>query len=471
MDTLLQAKIGRADTTKLLDKCFRKKTQKMRYLHSFFAIVVFITQVKGQDPDTSSYPEVGKPMPDLLIKNIAYYPKKQAAIRDFRGKWLLLDFWDVNCGACIRTFPRMNRIQQKFGNQLQVMMVGVQDAENKIQPLFAKYRKGEHLIVPCAFDSGLAERLDLGYMPHTIVIDDKGIVRSIVLAIDTGQVREFLDGKSPRLEQAYRRMKDYDTAIDRRAAFNDKEPFMVGGNGDNDSAFLYRSLLSVWDPNIRVVQPRLDEAVMTGRFQALGITLDRLYNYAFFGASYWESENTGLYGKYYDRPVLEIKDSTLFRYPRRYCYSLIRPPVGNSAKIMREIMQRDLINFFGFHASIEVRKCPYWKLIAEPSAKDKVSTKGGKSFARELSFRVGWSMGNYPVGFLIDCIRANDPGRDRLTDIYLDETGISGNIDISLDCIMNDLPDLRKALQAYGLDLVKGEKEMQVVVIRTGRDD
>jgi len=443
----------------------------MRCLQSVFAIIVLITQVKGQALDTLSYPEVGKPMPDLMIRNIAYYPKKQAAIGDFRGKWLLLDFWDIHCGACIRSFPRMNRIQQKFGKQLQVMMVGVQDPENKTKPLFDKYREGEHLTFPCAFDSTLAQRLDLYYMPHAIVIDDKGIVRSIVLSIDTGQIREFLDGKSPVLEQTYRRMKDYDTIVDRRIPFNKNKPFLVSGNGNNDTTFLFRSLLSEWNRNIQFELPGLNEAVGTGCFQVLGATADWLYNYAYLGASTCEPRDTVLYGKYFDRPVLEIKDSALFKYSRRYCYSLIRPSAGNSTKIMQEAMQRDLMNYFGFHACIEIRKFPYWRLIAQPEAKDKLRTKGKGAYAKELSPSIGWIMSNHSMGGLMDCIRRNNPGRDRLTNIYLDETGINSNIDITLDCIMNDLDDLRKALKTNGLDLVKGEKEMQVVVIRDGGEN
>jgi len=455
-------------TTKLTYWCFIEKEQKMRCLYTFFIICVSLAEMKGQVPDTLSYPEVGKPMPDLVIKNIAYYPIKQAAIHDFHGKWLILDFWDIHCGACIRSFPRMNRIQQKFGKQLQVMMVGVQDPDNEIKPLFARYRAGEHLTFPCAFDSAIAQRLDLGYMPHTIVIDDKGIVRSIVVAIDTGQIREFLEGGSPVLEQAYRRMKDYDTVVDRRIPFNAKKPFMVGGNGYNDSEILYRSLLSYWKPNIHFALPRMEEAVGSGCFQVLGATVSQLYNYAYLGASSWEPGDTGLYGKCYDHPVLEIKDSTLFRFSQGYCYSLIRPIRGNSVKTMQETMQRDLMNFFGFRVHTETRQCPYWKIIAKPDASDKLRTKGNKASARELFPNIGWAMSNSPMKYLMDCIRWNNPGRDRLTNIYLDESGISGNIDITLDCIMNDLDDLRRALQANGLDLVKGQKDMKVVVVLDG---
>jgi len=431
------------------------------------------SSTRAMQIDSLSYPTVGKPMPDLMIRNISYYSKKNASIRQFRGKWLLLDFWDIHCGACIGAFPRMSRIQQMFGQRLQVMMVGVQDPENKIQPMFAKYREREHLTFPCAFDSALAQRLDIYYVPHLIVIDDKGIVRSIVVGIDTGSVRAFLEGRSPQLKQTYSRMKDYETPhVDNSIPFNNKKPFLVEGNGGNDSVFLYRSLLSNWTIGVhRLFMPdSMGSAVRKGQWQVLGAPVDLLYHYAFYGMSGWGPADTLLYGKYYDHIIHEVRDSSLFDYSRRYCYSQIRPVIGNSLRRMQLTMQRDLENFFGFRADFEIRKCSYWKMIALPGALERLRTRGGKPFSRELSMRVGWTMGNLPMEKLIGEIRGHDPGRDPLTDIYLNETRITENIDITLDCILSDLDDLRAALRANGLDLIKGEKEMKVLVIREGSE-
>jgi hypothetical protein len=49
---------------------------------------------------------------------------------------------------------------------------------------------------------------------------------------------------------------------------------------------------------------------------------------------------------------------------------------------------------------------------------------------------------------------------------FLDETGIQGNIDLEMDCIWTDLNDVKKELRKNGLDLVKGEKKLKVLVIR-----
>ncbi len=48
--------------------------------------------------------------------------------------------------------------------------------------------------------------------------------------------------------------------------------------------------------------------------------------------------------------------------------------------------------------------------------------------------------------------------------LVLDETGITKNVDLHLGTIQ-DLQALRKSLQKYGLDLVEGERSVQMLVI------
>jgi hypothetical protein len=49
---------------------------------------------------------------------------------------------------------------------------------------------------------------------------------------------------------------------------------------------------------------------------------------------------------------------------------------------------------------------------------------------------------------------------------FLDETGISGNIDLTLDCILSNWKELKHELNRNGLDLVPGKAMMKVIIIR-----
>jgi hypothetical protein len=66
---------------------------------------------------------------------------------------------------------------------------------------------------------------------------------------------------------------------------------------------------------------------------------------------------------------------------------------------------------------------------------------------------------------MLDILRAYLPDQPP----FVDETGIIGNIDISMNYLMSDFDEANKALNYNGLYLVRGLKEMKVLVIRDSR--
>jgi len=440
----------------------------MKILFLTVALIICKIGLIAQTSDPFSYPEVGKPMPELTIHNIKYFFTKEARITDFRGKWLLLDFWDIHCGACIASFPYVNEIQKKLGDSVQVILVGIQDDKGLIEPLYAKYREKQHLLMPCAFDSVLANRLDIGFVPHSILIDDRGNVRCITPSLNVADIRGYLTGYPPALPASYRWMHAPKDLKKEHYDFDSEQPFLMNGNGGRDSAFLFRSILSTWDRNLQqqYTPPDFSKCISDGRFQVLGAPLEWLYNYAYFGQSDWYYQDTVQYGRDYPHPVLEIKDSSKFRFSRKYgrnmfSYSLIMPQSQCTERSMKRAIQRDLETYFGFESLIETRNCPCWKLIADKGAREKLRTKGEAPFSRQLIYGASFTAGNYPFRQLINWIRSRQYDK-----VIIDETDITDNIDITMDCIPTDLNDLQIALRSYGLELVPSTMPMRVVVIR-----
>ncbi len=102
------------------------------------------------------------------------------------------------------------------------------------------------------------------------------------------------------------------------------------------------------------------------------------------------------------------------------------------------------------------------------SAANHLKTKGGQAFIHNGKAE-GLTLTNQPVSALADFILAQS--EVFRTAIVIDDTGIKGNIDIKLDCNLTDYVDIVRALRENGLDLVKGEKEMKVLVIRDKQPD
>jgi hypothetical protein len=252
-----------------------------------------------------------------------------------------------------------------------------------------------------------------------------------------------------------------------KIAYDADKPFLVGGNGTKDTDFIFRSILSAWNPRIhhQSVPSAIEaHAIKTGRFQVLGAPLDLLYKYAFFGDGGWVSDDTARYGRYYNTLILEVADSSSFQYSYKYgrniySYSLMAPPEKLTKMRLQEAMQRDLQTFFGFEPEIETRECPYWRLVATGGAKTRLKARGDSTYFEGLP-KASFKARNWPFNNLIGMIRDFNPG------IFLDETGIQENVDIDMDCILTDIDDIKKALQSNGLDLVLGEREMKVLVIK-----
>ena len=96
-------------------------------------------------------------------------------LRTFKGKVVLLDFWASWCGPCRQSFPWMSELQRRYGSDLVVVAVNL-DQERALAEQFLK-------ATPAAFrieydpEGKLATQFDVTSMPTSFVIDRKGQVR------------------------------------------------------------------------------------------------------------------------------------------------------------------------------------------------------------------------------------------------------------------------------------------------------
>jgi hypothetical protein len=125
------------------------------------------------------------------------------------------------------------------------------------------------------------------------------------------------------------------------------------------------------------------------------------------------------------------------------------------------VMQNDLKNFFGYDVRVETRKMSYWRLVADAKWRSKLISKSDTSFVAGIA-RIEFIIRNRPIKNIINFLAAsfqNGPP-------FIDETGINENIDLTIHALVTDFDEIKASLNENGLDLVKGEKEMKVIVIR-----
>lgn len=355
----------------------------------------------------------------------------------------------------------MNQINKTFKDRAQVLLVGYDD--DRIRPIYNRFKQREQLDLPCAYDTALFSTFDIGSVPFMVVVDSLGIIRGITISVNAENIVEFLAGNTPALDKAYFRHP--------RDTFNDFKPFLVNGNGGSDDQYTYRSILSACTPESprSYLSDNLQSSIqLLGNrgFQVLGTDLGTLYRFAYFGKDGY-SYRDSLYGKVSKSLILEIGDSSDFTFNEQtrqglYCYSIGFPVSKSDTSRVMRMMRNDLNTYFGYSVSIEQRKMPYWRLVATDSARQKLRTKSTTLYYKGLPH----------MGFIAKDVNMRDAVlgaiyKDHIDQVFLDETGIPGNIDIDLsNCFFPDLTDVRKALKRNGLDLIPAEKDMEVLVIR-----
>ena len=109
---------------------------------------------------------------------------------DYQGKVVVVDFWASWCVPCRRSFPWLDEMQSKYGEQ-GLVVIGVNmdadpsEAESFLQEFPVRFR-----IVRDA-DGTLARSYDVIAMPSSYVIDRSGNIATRHLGFKTARLHEY----------------------------------------------------------------------------------------------------------------------------------------------------------------------------------------------------------------------------------------------------------------------------------------
>jgi len=110
-------------------------------------------------------------------------------LETLKDKIIVIDFWFINCGSCIKEMPDLNTLKAEFETE-DVEWFGVTyDPKDKVER-FLERIKFDYTIVPDS--KHLTDRFDIRFYPTTLIIDtNKKIVYSGKFGAMNGRVDEI----------------------------------------------------------------------------------------------------------------------------------------------------------------------------------------------------------------------------------------------------------------------------------------
>ena len=96
-------------------------------------------------------------------------------LAEWKGKYLLLDFWSSGCGPCIMALPEMGELQEKYADKLAIVSLS-SDTEKRWRAASAEHKMTWANWSDKKQTGGLNARYGVGGLPHYVLISPEGKV-------------------------------------------------------------------------------------------------------------------------------------------------------------------------------------------------------------------------------------------------------------------------------------------------------
>mgnify|MGYP003577007999 CR=1 FL=1 len=381
--------------------------------------------------------KIGERLPELPAAHVLNYQTSSINLNDLKGKLLILEFWSPACGACISLMPRLDSLQRQYKEQLSILLVA-SEKEEKLSNAFAQNPiLKAHPLPSIPTDTILKKLFPYNLIPHFVWISPEGEVLAITSdkELSSHTLEQALKG-GPLELQLKKDQTDYDPT----------KPLLVKGNGGEEEAFLFRSLITPRLPGIRAeIGIQRDKQNGTLRLKATNMDVLTLYKLAYPGLNFLPPKQM----------ELKVKDKDSFE-KGIYCFDL-QLPLDNQHNA-RKMVQQSLDQFFDVRTSFETRKTDVW-VLGKTSRKINLPKSTAEALIQTDSSTTKLFK-NQPLSSLVEWLNAQPS-----IPPVVDESGFSGRTDLRLELPKLSLTALNAALHPYGLQLRKKPRNLQFFLL------
>lgn len=396
--------------------------------------------------------DVGQKVPAITFDKFIHGKRSATNLSDYKGKFVVLDFWSIFCSQCISSMPKMQRFQDQYQGRMQIIFVDTRDTkrpdgEQRAKSIIGKVERsmGKELTIPMAFTDTILER----YFPHKTVptlvwIDPNGTVIGITewQYLTHENIESVLSGVVPKIPRKY----EFD--------FEPATPLLTYGNGGEESRVVYRSLFTKYIPSAIYTYRYNDKREVTG-ICVPNTSLQGLTNHAYrILSSYPETQ------KIYDvDPDFKKTDTA-----HVYCYDLTIPATNpqDFYEKFKKYLQDDLKRYFNISVSEEKRKMNVL-VVTDGGKLSSLASRYEKEDVDIDSQSIKNYFHNCQIEYILPHVALH------LNKTLIDKTGMS-DLKIDLDFPerfnWNDPGKLIAFLREKGFEIREEESEMPVAVIR-----
>lgn len=138
--------------------------------------------------------QAGDRMPDFNLEDI---DGKQVSLKDFKGKYVLIDIWATWCGVCLDEAPFFERLESQFHHKC-IAFVSISADKNRdvwVKMIQSKQTNIPQWRLPEGEKSPLLSAFGIEGIPRFILLDKKGRILNTMCGMPSKpEIGEMLSG-------------------------------------------------------------------------------------------------------------------------------------------------------------------------------------------------------------------------------------------------------------------------------------